>query len=206
MEEQYLNAIQPYTEGQQGKRPIDLFPIALAQLVQSMEETRADILGDVFEGAITRGQAGLFLTPEPICELMVQLTEGEGRSLYDPCCGSGRMFLAAARLYPHRLWHFVGQDIDLRCVRITAINLALWNLYGWVLHGNTLRNEVKLAYHTGFYGRGVISEVHPTNDPAIDEIIKTSQVAFKAALDNPSHQAPSQLRASGRQLGLFPEE
>ena len=54
----------------------------------------------------------------------------------------------------------VGQDVDLRCVRITAINLGLRNLYGFVLRGNSLAVECKLAYHTGldpYGGRSPIS-------------------------------------------------
>ena len=39
----------------------------------------------------------------------------------DPCCGSGRMLLAYAD--NHRPRALVGQDIDLRCVRMTA---SIW--------------------------------------------------------------------------------
>ena len=139
-------------------------------MVSITTETRQDILGDIFEGAITRGAAGQFLTPEPIADLMVQMVANEGRTLSDPCCGTGRMFLAAAKAHPYRLWEFVGQDIDLRCVRITAINLALWNQYAWVLHGNSLTTEVKLAYRTGFDGKAVIREVPgPDYEKAVAE-------------------------------------
>ncbi len=44
------------------------------------------------------------------------------RTVNDPCCGSGRMLLSAAKIQPS--WQFVGQDVDLRCVRMTAINLG----------------------------------------------------------------------------------
>lgn len=69
------------------------------------------------------------------------------------------MLLSAAKVNRSRL--FIGQDIDLRCVRMTAINLALRNLYGYVLWGNALTLEQKLAYKTGFNGRGVIREITP---------------------------------------------
>lgn len=128
-----------------------------------MEETRADILGDLFQGAISHGQGGQYFTPEPVCEAMARMTlEGTAensdrpRTVCDPCCGSGRMLLAVAKLRPH--WWFVGQDIDLRCVRMTALNLALRNLYGRVIWGDTLKNERRLVYQAGFDGRGFISE------------------------------------------------
>lgn len=64
------------------------------------------------------------------------------------------MLLAMAKKKPFA--RFVGQDTDLRCVKITAINLALHNLYGYAIWGNSLANERKLAYATGFDGKGVI--------------------------------------------------
>ena len=64
------------------------------------------------------------------------------------------MLLAyAAKKRPQAL---VGQDIDLRCVRMTAINLGLRNLYGYVLWGNSLAGEVKLGYRTGFNMHGTV--------------------------------------------------
>ena len=75
----------------------------------------------------------------------------------DPACGSGRMLLAVAEIQPH--WHFVGQDVDLRCVRMCAINLALRNLSGYVIHGNSLTDERRHVYRTGFDLVGFISEV-----------------------------------------------
>jgi type I restriction-modification system DNA methylase subunit len=101
-----------------------------------MEHTRGemrDVLGDLFQGAITYGENQQVLTPEPVARLMARLATGEfvleeGRrpTVCDPCCGSGRMLLAVAEL--HGDWEFFGQDIDLRCVRMTALNLAFRNL------------------------------------------------------------------------------
>ncbi len=57
------------------------------------------------------------------------------------------MLLAAAEIQPN--WHFVGQDVDLRCVRMTAINLAMRNHDGHVVHGNSLTNTSDAIYETG---------------------------------------------------------
>lgn len=99
---------------------------------------------------------------------MTQLVSGDemkpAERVCDPCCGSGRMLLSAAMINRNRT--FVGQDVDLRCVRMTAINLALHNLYGYVIWGNSLTLEQKLVYQTGFNGKGVIREVRPA--PADD--------------------------------------
>ena len=57
------------------------------------------------------------------------------------------MLLAYAET--RRSGELVGQDVDLRCVKMTTLNLALRNLYGYVLWGNSLAREVKLGYRTG---------------------------------------------------------
>ena len=154
MEDAYLKAIERHKLGPQGRRGVDVLARMFANLVDVMDKTQANILGDLFLGAITYGEKGQFLTPEPICKIMAKMqlpsdpTNLDGRrSVSDPCCGSGRMLLAAAEIQPN--WQFVGQDVDLRCVRMTAINLALRNHYGHVVHGNSLANTFDLIYETG---------------------------------------------------------
>jgi type I restriction-modification system DNA methylase subunit len=164
MEEEYLAVVRKgYAEGQPRRRGIDTLTQAFGTLINLMERTRKDILGDLFQGGITYGEAGQFLTSAEICQLMAALTVDEqtqNEIVADPCCGSGRMLLAYAD--NHRPRALVGQDIDLRCVRMTSINLALRNLFGYVLWGNTLAREVKLGYRTGLnmYG-GVIRYIRP---------------------------------------------
>src|SRR5436305_1163953 len=58
MEDQYLKVAQRYGEGESGKRGIDVLARSFGTLVRIMEETRADILGDLYQGAITRGENG----------------------------------------------------------------------------------------------------------------------------------------------------
>jgi len=175
MEEQYLSVVQPYIQGGPGQRGCDSIARLFGAVVAQMEETRdemKDVLGDLFAGAVTYNEAGQFLTPMSLCRLMAGLTISDvsdeeakaKKSIADPCCGSGRMLLAVAEV--HRHWEFVGQDVDLRCVRMTAINLALRNLYGYVIHGNSLANERKLIYRTGFNLRGFIQEVPLEECPA----------------------------------------
>jgi hypothetical protein len=84
---------------------------------------------------------------------------------------------------------------------MTALNLAFRNLYGFVIHGNSLALEQKLVYRTGFDGLGVIREIplaacplpvqqqvtaQPENEP-VDE--RTAEVSA----DDP-HTLKHQLR------------
>ena len=171
LEQQYMQTVQRHTEGVKGNRGCDSITQLFAELVSIMDDTRKDVIGDLYQGAITYGEAGQYLTPESLTTLMAQLATGDSepepghrKSVCDPCCGTGRMLLAVAEQNPH--WEFIGQDVDLRCVRMTAINLALRNLYGYVVWGNSLTLESKLVYRTVFnINSGVIREITPEQCP-----------------------------------------
>lgn len=208
MEDEYLQAIERHKDGPQGKRGVDVLARMFGNLVDVTDRTRADILGDLFQGSTTYGEKGQFLTPEPICQMMAatQLpavkTDLDGRrSVNDPCCGSGRMLLAAAEIQPN--WHFVGQDVDLRCTRMTAINLALRNYYGHVVHGNSLSNTTELIYETGrvqVWGNAIRRVNHvpmpsghaSTKSPPMTENDEPSNPI--APMDSPDHEGGSQLQ------------
>ncbi|MGC3971623.1 MAG: N-6 DNA methylase [Pirellulales bacterium] len=96
-----------------------------------------------------------------------------GKPIYinDPSCGSGRMLLEASSINPHV--ELVGQDVDSRAARMTAINLGLRGRYGWVVCGNSLTGETSFAYRVGHFfhdspngrRRGVIRDVSPEETP-----------------------------------------
>lgn len=116
----------------------------------------------------------------------------EVKRVCDPASGSGRMLLAVAEIQPH--WLFVGRDIDLRCVRMTAINLALRNLYGFVIWGNSLADERRLVYRTGFDLKGFVSEVPISDCPEqIQQIASEPAVASSQV----TTEEPSQPEESG---------
>jgi hypothetical protein len=66
MEEQYMATVQKHTAGKQGRRGCDSIAHAFGSLVDAMEKTRKDILGDMFQGGITYGEAGQFISPEAV--------------------------------------------------------------------------------------------------------------------------------------------
>lgn len=77
LEDQYMATVKKHTEGKPGKRGCDSIAHAFGVLIDAMEETRNDILGDLFQGSITYGEAGQFLTPQPICEMMAKMSVDE---------------------------------------------------------------------------------------------------------------------------------
>ncbi|HQU41356.1 MAG: hypothetical protein B7Z73_00090 [Planctomycetia bacterium 21-64-5] len=130
-EAEYLAIVERNKKGKPGKRGVDLTGEMFAELLLAMEKNEGDVLGDLFEGAISYGENGLFLTPESLAQCMARLSLDEAVNppndgpvyVNDPCCGTGRMLLEAAKVNPRV--ELVGQDVDPRCARITAINLGL---------------------------------------------------------------------------------
>ncbi len=186
MEELYLQTISHYP-----KEVVRDLSKVFADLVMAMEEEKQDILGSYFEQEITRGENGQFFTPDPICTFMASIVEtSSGETVNDPCCGSGRMLLASARVNPHCI--FYGQDIDLRCVKMTTINLALNGLRGFVTWGDSLAKEQKLVYQTGFNGKGFVRELEVQEITSnVSEASPTPQSIVPVSL--PPAQAGSQM-------------
>ncbi|HBE72295.1 MAG TPA: SAM-dependent DNA methyltransferase [Planctomycetaceae bacterium] len=151
MEEEYFAVLEKgYKKGSAGNRGIDTLKEAFHALIDAMEVTRQDVLGDVFTGAISHGERGQFFTPDSVCEVMAGLgvpTERthESRSVCDPACGSGRMLLSVAKHQPH--WEFTGQDVDHRAAQMTAINLGLNGLRGWAVWQNHLALRLIATLH-----------------------------------------------------------
>jgi hypothetical protein len=203
-EDEYLQTARPYCDGKQGQRAIDQLVEVFAEIVSLTEQTQSDVLGDIFQGAITRGENGQFFSPPSVCDLMASMSDIDERrdkplqsdnddrelkTIFDPCVGSGRMLLAAAKVNRNR--YFVGQDIDHRCAKIAAINLALWNLSGRIIWGNTLTNEIRRVYHTGFDGRGLIR---------IEDVESSALAPFVQATTRPNQSLVEQRH---RQFPLF---
>ncbi|PHQ31499.1 N-6 DNA methylase [Rhodopirellula bahusiensis] len=208
MEDEYHETIKKgYTDGDPGKRAIDTLKTAFHLLIGAMEDTGQDVLGDVFQGAITYGENGQFFTPDSVCAVMAGLTvpserTEERRSVNDPACGSGRQLLAVAKTQPH--WEFTGQDVDHRCVQMTAINMGLNGLRGWAVWQNTLTLECNRVYKIGFglHG-GMIREVPIEKSPFDYRTIQKPE-AKNARPGEPERPVePPQDRQKPSQLDLF---
>ncbi|MDD2307434.1 MAG: N-6 DNA methylase [Prolixibacteraceae bacterium] len=140
MEDRYFEIIKGYD-----KDELMVFSSALASIVIEMEndgEGLKDGFGDFFMEHISYGKAGQFFTPEHICEMMALITIGEirdGERIADPCCGSGRTLLAAARI--NRNARFYGADIDRTCAMMCLVNMCLNGMFGEVACMDTLTNQ-----------------------------------------------------------------
>jgi len=96
---------------------------------------------------------GQFFTPEIVVDFMVKIINGEreGSKMHftasEPACGSGRFIIAAHAHNPMGFYWAI--DLDNMCAQMTAVNMALHNCCGVVLHANGLWEDKHFyrAYH-----------------------------------------------------------
>lgn len=96
-------------------------------------ERSADVLGHIFEYflgefALAEGkQGGQFYTPRSVVELLVQMLEPSEGRIFDPCCGSGGMFVQSQQFidgHTERI-SIYGQESNLTTWRLAKMNLAI---------------------------------------------------------------------------------
>ncbi|MER7968229.1 class I SAM-dependent DNA methyltransferase [Streptomyces sp. NPDC096080] len=100
------------------------------------EPDDTDLLGRVYEFFLGRFAAaegkggGEFFTPRSVVKLLVEMTEPLHGRVYDPCCGTGGMFVQAHRFIEshggaHDEIAVYGQELNDTTWRLGQMNLAL---------------------------------------------------------------------------------
>ena len=105
------------------------------------ESRSKDILGRVYEYFLGRFAAaegkrgGQFYTPQPVVKLLVAMLEPYKGRIYDPCCGSGGMFVSSEKFVgAHGGGRFdlavYGQESNPTTWRLCKMNLAIRGIEG----------------------------------------------------------------------------
>jgi type I restriction enzyme M protein len=90
-----------------------------------------DVLGEVYEYFLERfaraegKRAGEFYTPASVVTLLVEMLRPDHGRVYDPCCGSGGMFVQAGREKRAGDIAVFGQEANERTWRLAKMNLAI---------------------------------------------------------------------------------
>lgn len=95
-----------------------------------------DLLGRVYEYCLMKFDAeygraaGEFYTPRSVVGLLVEMLEPFGGRVYDPCCGSGGMFVQSARFVEEHGGSVndlsvYGQELNANTWRLAKMNLAI---------------------------------------------------------------------------------
>ncbi len=122
----------------------NLDPISLGGLIDLVgnialgdaKARSADVLGHVFEYflgefALAEGkQGGQFYTPRSIVELLVNMLEPFQGRVFDPCCGSGGMFVQSEKFVDEHQGRvndisIYGQESNQTTWRLAKMNLAI---------------------------------------------------------------------------------
>ena len=150
----------------------NLDPTALGELIDLISNIAlgdakarsADVLGHVFEYflgefALAEGkQGGQFYTPRSIVELLVNMLEPYKGRVFDPCCGSGGMFVQSEKFLEEHQGRIndisiYGQESNQTTWRLAKMNLAIrgidssqvkWNNEGSFL--NDAHKDVKADF------------------------------------------------------------
>ena len=164
-EKQYLETIGKYSPDEQ-----KLFPTMFADLVDALtysltwENAPTDILGEIFHELELHNQyKGQFFTPQHICNFMGAIALGDSKGqieehgyigMAEPACGSGAMVFGLAWAMMEAELNYCTQlvveatDIDLKCVHMCYLQLALYGIPAIVIHGNTLTLEKWSVWYT----------------------------------------------------------
>lgn len=166
-EQRYKDIMNKYKPDER-KLIVDIFSkiFALSSSVVYDNGTFDDYLGELFMRCNQGSKlAGQFFTPYHISKMMAKMTLSDIDNplqkiltICDPCCGGGGMAMAALDVLKndyninYAMDCFIEcADIDIRCVHMTYLQLALAGVPAIVKHQNTLTQELYSVWKTPAY-------------------------------------------------------
>ena len=164
-----MEAIEQENPKMEGVLPKDVYaqlvpedePELLSNIIRIFkdipENCTVDIFGEIYEYflgnfALAEGRdGGTFYTPATVVRYMVEVLDPEpgDKKFLDPACGSGGMFVQAAR-YMHRHNATEAAQMKFRCygvekepdtVKLAKMNLLLNNVRGEIVEANTFYSD-----------------------------------------------------------------
>ncbi len=111
-----------------------------------------DTLGRVYEYFLSRfasaegKSGGQFYTPSHVVRVLVEMLAPYKGRVYDPCCGSGGMFVQSEKFieaHAGRLGDIsiYGQESNYTTWRLAKMNLAIRGIDAQIAHGDTFHND-----------------------------------------------------------------
>ncbi len=115
-----------------------------------------DILGRAYEYCLAKfaegeaQKAGQFYTPACIVRTIVEILQPYSGRVYDPCCGSGGMFVQSAKFIEKHGGQsddisIYGQESNLNTYKMAHMNLAIRGLEANIQCGNTFTDDKHAA-------------------------------------------------------------
>ncbi len=157
-----MEEVEKYNEDLVGVLPKNVYfeiakskdDLLLEKLIKNFKDipdnVEIDIFGEIYEYflgefSLKEGQGGgEFYTPVSVVQYMVKVLKPTGGKLLDPACGSGGMFVQAARyMHAHNDVNLSvsGVEKDSETVKLAKMNLALNNVKGVIKNANTFYED-----------------------------------------------------------------
>ncbi len=116
------------------------------------ESRSKDVLGRTYEYFIGRFASaegkggGEFYTPQSVVKLLVRMIEPYKGRVYDPCCGSGGMFVQSEKFVDEHGGRtgdiaIYGQESNNTTWRLCKMNLAIRGIEANIKYGNSFTND-----------------------------------------------------------------
>jgi type I restriction enzyme M protein len=111
-----------------------------------------DVLGRVYEYFLSQfasaegKKGGQFYTPSWVVRVLVEMLAPYKGRVYDPCCGSGGMFVSSEKFieaHSGRIGDIAiyGQESNYTTWRLAKMNLAIRGIDAQIAHGDTFHND-----------------------------------------------------------------
>ena len=111
-----------------------------------------DTLGRVYEYFLSRfasaegKQSGQFYTPRHVVRILVEMLAPYKGRVYDPCCGSGGMFVQSEKFIEAHSGKIgdisiYGQESNYTTWRLAKMNLAIRGIDAQIAHGDTFHQD-----------------------------------------------------------------
>ncbi|MEX0796990.1 MAG: class I SAM-dependent DNA methyltransferase [Acidimicrobiia bacterium] len=111
-----------------------------------------DTLGRVYEYFLARfagaegKSGGQFYTPSYVVRVLVEMLAPYKGRVYDPCCGSGGMFVQSEKFVEAQAGRLgdvsiYGQESNYTTWRLAKMNLAIRGIDAQIAHGDTFHND-----------------------------------------------------------------
>lgn len=169
-EKLYLETIKKYN-----RQELDIFCQLFSELVtiytfHTSNDNWCDPLGEYYEcltGNYKKSNFGQYFTPKSICNMIAKMIieDDFGKTINEPCSGSGRMILAANQVTKGN--YYVCEDLDPMCCKMTAINLCFHEIRAEIhCHDSIMMNKPRFSLATNheFWKNKTYSILYYNND------------------------------------------
>ena len=118
----------------------------------SPEDRAKDILGRVYEYFLSQfasaegKKGGQFYTPSRVVRVLAEMLAPYKGRVYDPCCGSGGMFVSSEKFIESHAGRIgdisiYGQESNYTTWRLAKMNLAIRGIDAQIAHGDTFHAD-----------------------------------------------------------------